>query len=95
MSLLSVYRLSTDYKKLYQRVNAGDVIAAFAERKRSNSDVLVTDICRVIKHRTFTFSFGVCGISYDEIFPFDSSQGTEEEVFIAACEGLNLGWIEP
>lgn len=92
MSAESLYKTSTDYKRLYDLIVAGHQIVCFVDyRFRGDPDDVrpCRDIC-VAKAFEDEIRADARGIGYLHIFR-DYPQC--EEVFIKYCQQINLAWV--
>ena len=89
-----MYKLSRNYKKLFQMICDGHVVPAFVDYD-IDDDSVCRDICKVERLDPYDIFIGVRGHSYGTIYPFMERHGAEENVFIRRCESVNLEWIEP
>lgn len=89
------YKLSTDYERLYEKVNNGMEVAAFVDySSRSVEDHICRDICTIKKKDDFHIQFSARGISYGGVYYYDETKGGDEkDYFIRECDRMNLEWI--
>ena len=85
------YCLSTDYAKLLQFLIAGNDAAGFV----TTNDYMNGDVVGITRRGPYNIHIGVRGYSHASVYPFNAEDGTEEEVFIKACEFSRLKWIKP
>ncbi len=90
-----MYKLSRDYKKLFNLIEKGAEIAAWADYRSINKEKPLRDICSVKRWKPYQINIGSRGISYGDVYPFESEEGPEIDVFIQHCESANLEWIDP
>lgn len=90
-----MYKLSRDYKKLFELICEGHVAAAFVDYQFREDGTVFRDICQIKRHKPYSINICARGISYGDIYPFMESDGAEEDVFIRSCAATNLEWIEP
>lgn len=83
---------SKDYKKLFQFIVDGNTAVAYVDYDYRDGEV-ARDICKVERRGEFFINIGVRGMAYGNVFEFQREEGTEEELFIKECEGLNLEWV--
>lgn len=85
------YDLSADYVKLLEFLKAGNDAAGFV----TTDDYHNGDVVGVTRRGPYNIHIGVRGYSFASVYPFNSEDGSEEEVFIKACEFSRLKWIKP
>ena len=85
------YDLSADYVKLLEFIKAGNDAAGFV----TTDDYHNGDVVGVTRRGPYNIHIGVRGYSFASVYPFNSEDGSEEEVFIKACEFSRLKWIKP
>ena len=94
-----MYKLSKDYKLLFEKICDGHVAACFVDYMIRCGDGYkphpIRDICQIKRKDEYEISISARGISYGNIYDFDSVHGTEEEVFINTCKAGNIEWIQP
>ena len=93
----SLYHLSTDYEKLFRLICEGQSIAAWSDTysMKDGDGNPYRDICEVLRTGEYEIMISARGTSYGNVWPFMKDEGTEQEVFIRACRGCNLAWIDP
>ena len=89
------YNLSKDYKKLFLEICKGECIVAYVDYKfTTDRDHVCRDICTVEKKDDWYIDIGARGICYGHVYDYmKKDNGSEEDIFIRACETLNLEWI--
>ncbi len=89
------YKFSKDYDTLFDRITAGEIIAAFVDYydKDIREDPW-RDICKVQRWKPYLITIGVRGIGYGGLMEFDEEDGEEKTLFVRLCKALNLEWIE-
>ena len=91
------YTQSKDYDKLHSLILKSLEIVAFVDYRPAHAPKPlkgnVRDVCTVSKTPGL-ISFSVRGMSYDMIMDMDCGEKSEKELFIEACERLNLGWLD-
>jgi hypothetical protein len=94
---MTIYNLSKDYERLYNIICAGQVAAAFVDYSFNGKGGkhVFKDLCAVKKRGLWDIDFYVRGTSYDSVSDLWSHLGSEKDVFILCCEGLNLEFIPP
>lgn len=87
------YFLSTDYKKLFAFICAGNRAAGFTRVDGFHNG----DIVGITRRAPWNIHIGYRGMSFADVYPFNAEDGagTEEEVFIKACKFAKLEWIDP
>lgn len=87
------YFLSTDYVKLFAFIRAGNKAAGFTRVDGFHNG----DIVGIHRQAPWHIHIGYRGQSFGGVYPFEAEDntGTEEEVFIKACEFAKLEWIDP
>jgi len=85
------YNLSQDYKKLFEFLTQGNDAAGFV----TTDDYMNGDVVGITRRGPYQIHIGVRGYSHASIYPFNAEDGSEEDVFITACEFSRLKWIAP
>lgn len=90
------YKFSRDYQKLYEFICAGHRALAFVDYKSPDTSQVYRDPCAVTKIKEWEIDIGARGAYYPSVYTLLQTKfKTEQEALIAACEKINLEWVEP
>ena len=92
---MSESNFSKDYKKLFESICNGDVVAAFVDHAfLSDPKDVMRDVCQVKRTAPFNIQIAARGISYGGIYSFMSDEGDEFELFEKQCTRMNLEFTD-
>lgn len=89
-----MYRTSKDYERLYGLLVKGHDAVGFVDFKFRDEGNVMRDVCSIKRRGEYEIHFGVRGIGYASVYPFMREDGSEKDLFVGACQAVNLEWIE-
>ncbi len=81
-----MYKLSKDYKHLYNLICNGYIVAGFVDYTIREAIKPYRDIVKIERREPYYIDIGVRGISYGSVHKFMEKEGEEETIFIKHCK---------